>query len=357
MRVVQLIDSLQTGGAERMAVNFANALADEIEFSGLIATRKEGALKEQLSTKVDYVFLDKRKSLDIRALLKLKKYIKNNKIDIIHAHSSSFFYAVLVKFLGVRCKIVWHDHNGNRAALSLKQNKPIVLLSGFFKGVITCSTVLEEWSRQHLKSKNIRYIPNFTCIPEKEKSITQLKGKEGKRIVCLANLRNPKNHSTLLKTFAVVAKDNPEWTLHCIGNDYHDSYSNSLKQLTEKMQLQNNIYIYGGCSDVYSILKQCDIGVLLSTYEGFPVALLEYGMSGLSVLSTNVGYCSNVVSDGVSGFLVEPLNEEQIVTKMKILVADTNLRIAFAKNLHTFVNDNFSKEAVIKTIVTFYQSL
>ena len=65
MRVVQVIDSLQTGGAERMAVNFANGLADEVEFSGLIATRSEGALKKQLNSNVNYLFLDKRKAIEV----------------------------------------------------------------------------------------------------------------------------------------------------------------------------------------------------------------------------------------------------------------------------------------------------
>ena len=48
MRIVQLIDSLEAGGAERMAVNLANGLAKQVEFSGLISTRKEGLFKHTL---------------------------------------------------------------------------------------------------------------------------------------------------------------------------------------------------------------------------------------------------------------------------------------------------------------------
>ena len=44
MRIVQLIDSLEAGGAERMAVNYANELAGQIDFSGLVVSRKEGLL-------------------------------------------------------------------------------------------------------------------------------------------------------------------------------------------------------------------------------------------------------------------------------------------------------------------------
>ena len=54
MRIIQIIDSLEAGGAERMAVNYANALAHTIEFSGLVATRKEGLLLNQIDSTVSY---------------------------------------------------------------------------------------------------------------------------------------------------------------------------------------------------------------------------------------------------------------------------------------------------------------
>ena len=63
MRIVQLIDSLEAGGAERMAVNYANVLAEQIEFSGLAATRKEGALLDQINSNVSYLFLNKKKQV------------------------------------------------------------------------------------------------------------------------------------------------------------------------------------------------------------------------------------------------------------------------------------------------------
>ena len=58
MRIVQVIDSLEVGGAEKMAVNYANALSERIDFSGLIATRAEGNLKKQFRKNCNF----KRKS-------------------------------------------------------------------------------------------------------------------------------------------------------------------------------------------------------------------------------------------------------------------------------------------------------
>jgi hypothetical protein len=43
VRIIQIIDSLEAGGSERMAISYANALAEQIDFSGLVATRKEGS--------------------------------------------------------------------------------------------------------------------------------------------------------------------------------------------------------------------------------------------------------------------------------------------------------------------------
>lgn len=126
MRIVQLIDSLDAGGAERMAVNLANALVDDSDFSGLIATRKEGAFKSQLNPNVNYLFLNRKSTLDINAVWKLRKYILQNKIDILHAHGSSFLIAVLVKLI-CNVKLVWHDHYGDRFKDTLSNNKFIVL--------------------------------------------------------------------------------------------------------------------------------------------------------------------------------------------------------------------------------------
>ena len=90
MKVLQLIDSLDIGGAERVAVNFANALAENSISSHLCVTRLEGPLKDFIKSDVKYLVLNKRKTLDLNAISKLSKYIKSEGIQIIHAHSSSF---------------------------------------------------------------------------------------------------------------------------------------------------------------------------------------------------------------------------------------------------------------------------
>ena len=91
-----------------------------IEASYLCATREEGLLKESLSKDVRYLFLNKKSTLDFKAIIKLNRFIKVNKINIIHAHASSFFIATIIKILNPKLVLIWHEHYGNRENLHNK---------------------------------------------------------------------------------------------------------------------------------------------------------------------------------------------------------------------------------------------
>jgi hypothetical protein len=87
----QIIDSLEAGGSERMAISYANALAEQIDFSGLVATRKK-VLTVKLSSKVDYL-LNKKSSLDLLAVFALRRYIVKNRITVVHTQHFFFLSA------------------------------------------------------------------------------------------------------------------------------------------------------------------------------------------------------------------------------------------------------------------------
>lgn len=356
MRVVQIIDSLEAGGAERMAVNYANALVNKIEFSGLIATRKEGALKNQIDSAVSYLFLEKKKSIDFKAVFRLRNYIKAHKINILHAHSSSFFTAVLVKLTCPRIKIVWHDHYGSRANETKEQNKVLVFLSAFFSSILVVNLQLEEWSKKYMKCSKISFIPNFATSEKQVEQITKLKGEDGKRIVFLANLKNPKNHILVLKSFSELQLHKSGWSLHLIGRDYEDTYSKILKDFIKSNSLQDYIHLYGAKEDVKFILSQASIGILASIEEGFPVTLLEYALANLAVVSTNVGYCSTVIQNNSNGLLFNPLSDKQINNQLKKITEDNSLVKALADNFKKSVLEKYSEEIIIDQLILAYKN-
>lgn len=353
MRILQLIDSLEAGGAERMAVNYANTLVSHTEVSALAVSRKEGALREELSSEVPYLFLNRKRLLDLAALWRLRKFVSHHRIEWLHAHGTSFFMAVLLKLVYPKLKIVWHDHNGNRVKMGGNDNRMLIACSFFFNRVLVVNEELKVWATQHLKCKKVAYLPNFTVINEREQRKTFLQGTSGKRIVCLANLRHPKNHSTLLTAFHVSRLAESGWSLHFIGKDNFDAYSDELKNYISTNNLSENVFIYGGCNDVFHILQQATIGVLASTYEGFPVTLLEYGLSGLAVISSDVGYCSEIINDTENGLLFDSIEVKQLSEKLVVLAKDESLRKTFGVALAATVEERFSEHSVITNYLRF----
>ncbi|WP_140487584.1 glycosyltransferase family 4 protein [Flavobacterium sp. GSA192] len=351
MRILQLIDSLEAGGAERMAVNYANALAAEIEFSALVATRKEGSLKKQLLEKAAYLFLNKKSTLDCKAVFQLRNYIIQHQIQIIQAHSSSFFLAVLVKLTLPKIKIIWHDHYGNSAFLEKRPHFFLQIGRWFFSGIIAVNENLQSWSKTQLHFKNVIYLPNFAMVESVVERQTFLKGESGKRIVCLANLRQQKNHFLLLDVASSLRESHPDWSFHLLGKDFKDDYSEALKEELKSKQLENHVFVYDSGSDVAAILAQVQIGVLTSNSEGLPVALLEYGLHQKAVVVTQVGQVAAVIADTKNGFLVPPNDRVLFYNRLVELIDDRILRERFSENLHQTVVEHFSEASSIKKYI------
>ena len=237
MRVLQLIDSLEPGGAERVAINFANTLAKEIEGSFLCVTRAEGILAKNIDAAVGYTFLNKKSTIDIKAIKVLNRFIKFNNIDLIHAHSTSYFLATIIKILNPKLKLIWHDHYGESEFLNSRPKRILGICSHFFNHVFVVNSKLKVWAKKHLKIKSIRYLANYAMLRTIPSEETRLKGQHGKRVVCLANLRPQKDHLNLLKAFSKVMKMYPDWTLHLIGKIFYDNYSKSIFQFIKKENL------------------------------------------------------------------------------------------------------------------------
>lgn len=356
MRVLQLIDSLEVGGAERVAVNIANSLASRIEESYLCATRKEGVLKESLNSKVAYLFLNKTKIFHFKSIKKLSNFIRDNKITIIHAHSSSFFLAFLVKLINPKLKIIWQDHYGNSEYLSKRKFRVLRFCSNYFAGILSVNSVLEIWAKKNLKTKSVYYFPNF-AVQDGQESVTQLNGLEGQRILHLANLRQQKDHESLIRAFMMVLEEEPKWTLHCVGKDFKDEYSESIFNLVNKGNLKNKVFFYGIRLDVKAIIEQCDIGVLSSKSEGLPLSLLEYGLSGLPSVVTNVGDCNLMISSEHKEALVEKENIEGLKNALLAYIQNIELRKKAGKNIKSMARVFFSEKAIINNLLIIYSKI
>lgn len=357
MRILQIIDSLEAGGAERMAVNYANALVGKIEFSGLVATRKQGAFLSQIDSNVSYLFLNKKSQLDFGALFRLRFFVLKNNVTHVHAHSTSFFFAFLLKILSPSLKIIRHDHYGNNESLAIRPSFVLKLTAPFFNGVVAVNQKLKSWSEVVLKSNNVVYLPNFPVKVTQVIHNTKLKGNLGTRIVSLANLREQKNHFLLLEVARKLKYSHPDWSFHLVGKDFEDAYSTQIKALIMEWQLENQVFLYGSRTDVSAILQQSTIGILTSVSEGLPVAVLEYGLSQLPIVVTAVGELPNMIENKVNGCIVPTNHAVEFHAALIELIQKESLRDQLAKALHQTITAEYSEPIVIEKYINWVQTL
>jgi len=356
MKVLQLIDSLRLGGAEKMSVSYANALAKRIDGSSLCSTRLEGFLKEELNNSVHYLFLKKKSSLDKNAIFKLKNFIKNNNIDIVQAHGSSYFIAWLVKMIWPNFKLVWHVHNGASEKMKFFELNILKFISHFFDGIIAVNISLSNWAKENLNCKNVIHLPNFVLDNSSTRGVDlNLMGEaDAFKIICVANLRPEKDYSNLIAAFTDFAEEK-NVSLHIIGNDEDSIYSKNILKELENSVCTNKMFYYGSRRNISHILKQGDIGVIPSRSEGLPVALLEYGLAGLSVIATDVGQCKDVIKK--NGIVVIKENYVSLSKAFNSYYSNRELAKSDASNFHSDIKENYSPGAVVSRLISFYNTI
>lgn len=351
MNVLQLIDSLDAGGAEQIAVHLANHFPEVGMRSFLCATRSEGILKEQLHEDIGYLYLKKKRTFDSSALWRLKRYIKTNKIEIVHAHTTSFFFATLLKLVCPKIILVWHTHLGARAEKRIASDKFIKICSRFFDGIITVNMDLKTWCLQHLSTKNIFYVPNGVLV----NSNKVVRNKRAHIVYCVANLKEPKNHRMLIEAFAKVHKQFSNWTLHLIGKGFNDRYEKELRETIHSLELDAVVSVLGQQKDVPLLLQNGAIGVLSSDNEGLPMALLEYGAANLAVIVTDVGECAAVLGD--AGIVVPSNNSTKFAEALRMYFNDPILLKNKADQFSKKVCSSYTITNMTHAIHTIYKNL
>ncbi len=353
--ILHLIDTLDPGGAETVAVDLVNHLSRERFRPFLGTTRREGALAERILPGVDRLSLGRRRTFDPVALGRLSGFIRRHGISIVHAHSTSLFTAVLATFTQPEVKIVWHDHFGRFG----EEERPAWLYGPVVRrtaGVIAVSEALARWSREQLGAERVWYLPNFAAgsVPG---MVPELPGEPGRRIVCVANLRAQKDHPTLLAAMAGVVREEPAAHLLLVGAEVEPGAAERVLEMRRALGLEGHVSLLGRRNDVPALLLGCDVGVLSSSTEGFPLGLLEYGTAGLPAVATRVGQCAELLAEGDAGLLVPPGDPGRLAEALLSLLRSAELRSLLGERLRERVRSRYSAAAAMEELERVYHAI
>lgn len=187
-------------------------------------------------------------------------------------------------------------------------------------------------------------IPNPTIQIEENQTINHSIVKEKYKIINIGTLNiSCKQQDKAILAFSKLANNFLNWELHFwgVGNDFED-----LEKLIKKLNLENRIFLNGFTNKPIEELKDSDIFIFPSKYEGFPLALVEAMSVGLPVIGLQS--CSGVnelIKHKKSGYLSE--NEEDLSIYLEKLMINNETRQNFGYNGHIQMK-SYSSEIIIK---------
>jgi glycosyltransferase involved in cell wall biosynthesis len=352
-----MTDTLEAGGTERVAINLVNALPRDRYDVSLCSTRRDGPLARLIGADVKHLSLARRRTVDVAALLQLARFIRTHDVRILHAHASALFTAVAASLLPPHPVVVWHDHCGHQQHAP-RPVRPYRYASRRVAGVIAVNEFLADWARTTLRmpGERVWYVPNFVA-EQRPEPVSGLPGLPGRRIVCVANLRPQKAHLDLLKAMAIVVRSAPDAHLLLVGREAEPECSQAVRGGIAELGLAGHVTLLGERTDVAGILRQCDVGVLSSRSEGFPLALVEYGLAGLAAATTDVGQCAEVLDAGRAGLLAPPGQPDALAAALGRLLGSPKLRSECGARLRQRVVERYGRDSVIERITHVYSTV
>jgi glycosyltransferase involved in cell wall biosynthesis len=316
--VLIVVGSLSRGGSEAEIVKLVRAShPGRARCTVVCLSRRDGAFEAEVRAagvrilKVGFVG-SSWKSLP--AILRLARFLQTERPDVVYAFN--FWSYVLAFPVAAVCargatRVVALrsapdvDLPHRRALLPLRH-----LAFALAHGAIANAAV-DVWSRSYPRVANkIVYVPNG--VPPQALAESSAPRERG-RIVCVANLRAVKGHTTLLEAVALLP-DNLEWTLQLAGDG---AERRTLERKVIELGIAERVEFLGSVDYVERLLSRAELAVLASYSEGLPNAVLEAMSRGVPVVATNVGQLPEVLGTG-AGTLVPPRDAAALAEAIRL---------------------------------------
>ena len=175
--------------------------------------------------------------------------------------------------------------------------------------------------------------------------------------MCVGSLRFQKDQITLMRAMAIVRDRCPAAHLIVVGDARDEQYERSVTGEVARLHLESSVSFVGFRSDVGAVLAGCDVGVLSSVSEAFPLALLEYGTAGLASVATRVGQCAELLDEGRDGRLVHAGDPAALADAICGLLNNPAARRTLGNRFQARVQQRYSPEAVVSRIGEIYDTV
>ena len=360
MRILHIIESLEFGGAEKVVVDLANAMADQHQVS-ICCVKRTGELVKKLDPSIELHCLDKSEGNEIGLPLRLKKVIHQSRAEQVHLHNWGPFLETGIAALLCPGLSIIHTIHGPYADYppgwkpwlkkTLRHGLELLLARRFDQLVAVADSVKADLLKRHLPANKLMTIHNGIAVTSPTAAENLPAQRSTPQLITIARLAPIKNQQLMLRAMQQVVQQFPDATLWVIGDGpSHEQ----LITLAAELNISDRVLFSGFREDATALLPHADLFLLSSDYEGISISLLEAMRAGLPVVATNVGGIAETVVDGVTGVLVPRGDTDAFAAAITGLCSATEKSIAMGLAGHARQQQHFSIESMCSKYLQLY---
>lgn len=319
-------------------------ILQELGYKVVVASNFEGYKNEMGHLNVEKLNINFARSpftlKNLKSFFELNKYIKSNKIDLIHCHTP--VGGVMGRLIGKfnKTKVIYTAHGFHffkgAPLLNWLVYYPIEkFLSKYTDVLITINNEDYELAKNNFHAKKVEYIPGVGIDTEKIAKIEVDKKKKREELglkedeivlLSVGELNKNKNHSIMIEALSKIKNNKIKYLICGKGN-----LENFLKEKIKLLNLEENVKLLGYRKDILEICKISDVFVFPSLREGLPVALMEAMANGVPIIASNIRGNNDLIKNDENGFLLNN-NIEEYIEKIEEVIKDEEKRRNFEKS-------------------------
>jgi len=313
MRILQMIYSLSSGGAERFTIDLSNQLQKMGHTVCLCMLRGEDRQedtfnKQFLSEAVVFYSSNLSKGFSLSKVRTVERFIKFWKPDVVHCHLNviPYIYRLAVFDKGIKFFHTLHNVASNTGGGRMQYPLNRFFYKHNLISPVCISRLCQESYESYYKLHNAPCVDNGRSFVGtshlyemvRQEVETYKLSAETLVFVHVARFHVQKNQQLLIDSFNRLALEGVDFILLIIGNGYGCEEGLKLQQ-----SACSAIHFLGEKNNVNDYLYCANAFCLTSIYEGLPISLLEALSCGVVPICTPVGGVPDVISDGTNGYL------------------------------------------------------
>jgi glycosyltransferase involved in cell wall biosynthesis len=365
VKILHILDSLNRGGTETFVLDVCrNASKNGFEMT-FVATGGGTLENDFANSGIDFIRLQRKLPIDFNLIFKLRKIIKERKIEIVHAHQAVEGIHGYFATRGTKAKCVLSYH----AYVADAKNRWTLkfLIPRVSANLVVSKFLLDFYKNEiGLNTKSFQVLYNGVDLkrltPSQNDFRAELNLKKDDLLIGMIGnfyVAERKDQMTLCKALPKVFAEFPNANCIFVGGIEKGAEQKfaDCKDFCKSNNISDNVHFLGSRDDVPDILNSLDLFAFSSLHEGLPIALNEAMLAKIPIVVSDIEPLLEATQNGKFAAVFPKRDADKLADEIIKLLQNNELRSNLANASFEFAKETFSIEAHLRNLKKIYESI